>query len=60
MVESVPQEEQTKFIPKERLLKNLENELKVEVPSDKKLSGEQAVATMDAYFTCTICLMVVE
>ena len=40
MVHPAPEEEQSKFVPKERLITNLENELKVEVPSDKKLSGE--------------------
>ena len=59
MVESV-EEEKLQFVPKERLLKNLESELQVSVPSDKKLSTDCATSTMDGYFSCTICLMVVE
>ena len=30
------------------------------VDTDKHLSDTQACSTLDAYFTCTICLMVVE
>ena len=60
MVQSEEDAQANKFVPKERLLKNLENELKAAIPTDQKITPDSCTTTMDGYFGCTICLMVVE
>lgn len=41
-------------------IQKIESEAQANVPTDRHLSSDQAVAELDQYFTCTICLMVVE
>ena len=57
MVE-VNQEKQ--FTPKETLLSSLQSELQAMVSTERRVQPESATEELDGYFTCLICLQVVE
>ena len=59
MVEADPIQNRT-FAPKKDQLDGLFNKLKVEIDTDKHLNADLATTELDQYFTCTICLQVVE
>lgn len=61
MVEAHPGSFQRRFIPKVEQVEALKKALaSSEAIDEKHLNAEQATTTLDQYFTCTICLQVVE
>ena len=60
MVEARPATVKKTFEPGIFLMKSLENELSSAVDVTRQLLSENAVSPLDQYFTCPICLLVVE